>query len=189
MWDWVDSSLVEMVMVVASTLVFYTAVIVATRLRGLRSFAKLSAYDFVMTLAVGSLLASTIVAKDPPLLLALTALTTIYVMQYVASVARRRWKWLEDLTSNDPLLLMEDGEFLEENMRDAHITHDELYAKLREANVTHLSQVRAVVLETTGDMNVLHGEELQRDLLTGVSQGRAKEGQASSGTLRKKLAT
>jgi uncharacterized membrane protein YcaP (DUF421 family) len=104
-------------------------------------------------------------------------------------VARRRWKWLEDLTSNDPLLLMEDGEFLEENMRDAHITHDELYAKLREANVTHLSQVRAVVLETTGDMNVLHGEELQRDLLTGVSQGRAKEGQASSGTLRKKLAT
>lgn len=175
MWkDWITGSPTEVIMVIASTLVFYTAVIVATRLRGLRSFAKMSAYDFVMTIAVGSLFATTIVTQKPSLLLALTALTTVYLMQFGASWARQRWPALRRLTSNQPLLLMKDGQFLEENMCAAHMTREEVYAKLRQANVLHREQVRAVVLETTGDVHVLHGDQLQAELLTGVAPGQVE---------------
>jgi uncharacterized membrane protein YcaP (DUF421 family) len=48
------------------------------------------------------------------------------------------------------------SEILEENMKSVRMTKDDLYAKLREANVTRLDQVRAVVVESTGDVSVLH---------------------------------
>ena len=55
-------------------------------------------------------------------------------------------------------------------MRARRVEEDDLIAKLREANVCDLSDVRAVVLETTGDITVLHGSRLQERLLNGVQR-------------------
>lgn len=51
---------------------------------------------------------------------------------------------------------MRGSEILDDNLKEAEVTHDDLRAKLREANVTQLSQVKAVVMESTGDVSVLH---------------------------------
>ena len=69
---------------------------------------------------------------------------------------RFKSKKAEDLIDNDPLLLMENGEVLEENMKASKVTQAELQSKLREANVIRLNQVKAVILETTGEISVLH---------------------------------
>ena len=53
---------------------------------------------------------------------------------------------------------------LTDNMQAARVTQDDLFAKLREANTLSMSEVRAVVLETTGDISVLHGPENGRPL-------------------------
>lgn len=73
---------------------------------------------------------------------------------------------------NSPLLLMDGPTVIEDNLRKARVTRGDLRSKLREANVTRLSQVRAVVFETTGDISVLHekGDEkmdlwLMKDVL------------------------
>ena len=89
-----------------------------------------------------------------------------YLRQKTPFVAR----WID----NQPVLLMMGDQFCEDNMRRAHVTKDDIRAKLREANVLDYSQVRAVVFETTGDISVLHTSQseqrLSLDLLADVRQ-------------------
>jgi len=72
------------------------------------------------------------------------------------------------------LLLMDGAEIIHQNLKSARVHEDQLIAKLREANVYNFNQVIAVVLETTGDISVLHRSNCQEDefekrLLQGVS--------------------
>ena len=86
---------------------------------------------------------------------------------------RARFSRFSHLVNNEPLLLMQGPSMLRANMQQAKVTEEDIWAKLREANVLNLAQVRAVVLETTGDISVLHGESegvpLDAVLLTGVA--------------------
>ncbi|MGB3608583.1 YetF domain-containing protein, partial [Psychroserpens sp.] len=64
---------------------------------------------------------------------------------------------VQQLMDNKPTLLMKDGTIIEGSLDKCHVTESDLKAKLREANVIHLSEVKAVVFESTGDISVLHG--------------------------------
>ncbi len=76
------------------------------------------------------------------------------------------------MIDNRPLLLMVGREMLDDNLRQARVTADDLRSKLREANVLNYDQLRAVVLEQTGDVSVLHGDaDIDPDLLTDVRDG------------------
>ena len=161
-----------MAMVVLSALGIYIALIVFTRLAGLRSFSKLSSFDFAITVAIGTILASTILMRNPPLLQGIIGLGMLYGIKLMVSILRRRYASISALVDNTPVLLMAGEEVLHENMRKEQMTMDDLRAKLREANVIHPGQIRAVVMETTGDVSVLHadpdGPALDPDLLRDV---------------------
>ncbi len=143
---------------VVSTIAIFLAVITYTRIVGLRSFSKMSSFDFAMTVAVGSLM-SAVGMGSSSLLTGLAVLATLYGVQVAIAFGRRRWSRFEGLVDNTPRLLMVGEELLEDAMRTARVTRSDVLAKLREANVTDLSQVHAVVLETTGDISVLHGTD------------------------------
>ncbi|MGB3801145.1 MAG: YetF domain-containing protein, partial [Lewinella sp.] len=64
----------------------------------------------------------------------------------------------EDVAENDPVLLMDGSTILYDNLKKTNVSESDLIAKLREANVLRLDQVMAVVMETTGDISVLHQE-------------------------------
>ena len=169
---WFLTTLPDLLAVILSTLGIFVTLIVLTRLIGLRSFSKMSSFDFALTVAIGSIIASTILTKSPPLIQAMTALATVYVVQFSVSWLRKRTSWLSRLDDNEPLLLMAGSEMLHDNLEEARVTEDDVWAKLREANVLHPGQVRAVVFETTGDISVLHGDDggvpLDPRLLTSV---------------------
>lgn len=76
---------------------------------GLRTFAKMSSFDFVTTVAMGSIVASTAITRQPPVFQALVALLTLYLMVHVTAWARHRWTGVSDVIDNQPILLM-DGE-------------------------------------------------------------------------------
>jgi uncharacterized membrane protein YcaP (DUF421 family) len=143
-------------MVIISTVGIYVALILFTRIAGLRSFSKMSSFDFAITVAIGSIIASTILAEDPPLLQATVALGALYVVQMTVAAFRGKSTLMSTLVDNQPLLLMKGTQVLDHNLKKAKVTHNDLHAKLREANVTQLSQVKAVVMEATGDVSVLH---------------------------------
>jgi uncharacterized membrane protein YcaP (DUF421 family) len=65
---------------------------------------------------------------------------------------------MEKVVDNEPLVLMAGDRILRDNLNKSRVTENDLWAKLREANVLDPQEVRAVVLETTGDISVLHGQ-------------------------------
>lgn len=165
--QWLLTSWTQVWLVIFSTVVIFTAVIVYTRLAGLRSFSKMSAFDFASTVAIGSLMA-TVAITSSSLLNGLVAMGTIYAVQIGIAVLRRHTR-IERLVDNNPVLLMNGDQLLEDNLSRSNITRSDVWAKLREANVTQYDQILAVVLETTGDVSVLHGEgPLEPGLLEGV---------------------
>ncbi len=144
-------------------------VIFVVRIIGLRAFSKMTAFDFVVTVAIGSLLAGASQATSwSDFVQATAAVASLLGVQYVSARLRRASDTFETLVQNKPVLLMEDGRILHAALTATRVAEDDLIAKLREANVLDFSQVRAVVLETTGNISVLHGAKLQQRLLDGV---------------------
>ncbi|MGY0391980.1 DUF421 domain-containing protein [Bizionia sp. KMM 8389] len=156
----------------ASFLIF-CIVILLTRIIGLRSFAKFTAFDFAFTIAIGSII-STILTSSTSVAHGATAIASLLILTFIFSFLQRRFSFINDLISNKPLLLMKDDYIFETNLKHARIQKSQLIAKLREANVTNFNQVLAVVLESTGDISVLHKAAsendlaLQQELLSGV---------------------
>ena len=154
--------------------VIVACVIVLTRLNGLRSLSKQSAFDFPITVATGSLIASTIISKDVPVLVGVVAAVGLYAVQAAISLSRIGSRLFKETVDNTPLLLMEGDRIIDVNLRRARVTHEDLMSKLRAAGVTDLGQVRAVIFETTADVSVLTGkpgEEVDPSLLDGVNRG------------------
>jgi uncharacterized membrane protein YcaP (DUF421 family) len=134
-------------------------VIVLVRVIGLRSFSKLTAFDFVVTLATGSLLATAASASGwQAYAQAIGAMASLLAAQMVLAWLRRRSDRVRGLVENDPVLIAHEGRMLHGAMRRNRIAEADINSKMREADVRDLSQVRAIVLETTGDITVLTGD-------------------------------
>ncbi|WP_425629045.1 DUF421 domain-containing protein [Cellulophaga lytica] len=159
--------------VILSILAIFTIVIVITRISGLRTFAKMSSFDFASTIAIGSILASIVLNSSQSITKGAIALGGIILFQSVFSYCKRNFEWFNNLFTNKPMLLMDNGEFILNNLRKTNVDAKDVYAKLREANVKDKSEVLAVILESTGDISVLHRSkdvELSKDILTGVKK-------------------
>ena len=170
---WIETTWMAALMVVLSTLGIYASVMLLTRLAGLRSFSKMSSFDFGITVAIGAVIASTLIAKNPPLLQGAVALAALYGVQIATAILRQHFTWARSLIDNQALLLMAGDQIIKKNLRKARMTEEDLRGKLREANVIDYRQIRAVVMETTGDVSVLHASpddpDLDPDLLEGVA--------------------
>ncbi len=157
---------------VLSTILIYVAIIIITRMNGLRTFAKMSSFDFAITIAIGSLIASTMLIKDQSVANGTVGLIVLIGLQALVAFLRKKSDKFESFITNTPVLLMEGTNILYENLEATKVSRSDLYAKLREANVTHLEQVIVVVLETTGDISVLHkgepGNTISKELMKNV---------------------
>lgn len=156
-WQWLGSNWNQAWLVVVSTVGVTVAVIVYTRIAGLRSFSKMSSFDFAITVAFGSIIASVALFPGARLLNGIIALGALYVFQGLVAAARRR-RSFGDVVDNVPLLLMAGEEVLHDNLVRARLTENDVRGKLRQANVLNYGQIRAVVFEQTGDISVLHGD-------------------------------
>ncbi|QDV68574.1 hypothetical protein Poly24_22840 [Rosistilla carotiformis] len=156
---WIHASPNQLGMILLSTVCVYAAILVYTRVSGLRSFSKMSAADFAMTIAIGSLFGATISTPSPTLLMGGFALLCVFVGQTVVAWLRRKSPAISKLVDNQPLLLMAGSEILRGNLRRANLTEADLRGKLRQSNVYRYDDVLAVVFETTGDVSVLQRDD------------------------------
>ncbi|QDV44990.1 hypothetical protein Enr13x_48630 [Stieleria neptunia] len=161
---WIFVSLSELAMILISAVVVYIAILIYTRTVGLRSFSKMSAADFAMTIATGSLFGATISSPSPSLFMGLFAIFCVFVAQWAVAKLRVQSRTLANVVDNQPLLLMAGSEILHENMRMANITEEDLFGKLRESNAMNFDQVKAVVFEITGDVSVIHASDADAQL-------------------------
>lgn len=145
--------------VFVSALIAYFALIISLRISGKRTLAKWNAFDFVMTIALGSILASVILIDDVSLSEGILAFVLLITFQYIITLLSVRIPFVRKLIKSNPTLLFNKGEFLIDALKSQRVTESEVMAAIRESGIVSLDDVEAVVLETDGSFSVMRKSE------------------------------
>jgi uncharacterized membrane protein YcaP (DUF421 family) len=140
--------------VVVGTLA-YAILVLLLRATGKRTLSKMNAFDLVVTVALGSTLATVLLSKDVALAEGVVAFALLVLLQYAITWLSVRSDRVRTLVKAEPCLLLRDGRFLPEAMRRERVTEDEVQAAARAQGIASLQVVAAVVLETDGSFSVI----------------------------------
>ena len=147
----------------------YTVVVVFLRLSGLRTLSKMNAFDFIVTIALGSTLATILLNKDVTLAEGAAALGLLVGVQFAVTWSSVRYPWVKRLVTGEPHLLLYEGRLLDDALRSTRVTPDEVRSALRGAGLLAMDQAQAVVLETDGSFTVIsRGDASGHSTLRGV---------------------
>ena len=133
----------------------YVALVLLLRISGKRTLRKLNAFDLVVTVALGSTLATVLLSKSVALAEGALALALLISLQYAIAWLSVRSPRLEGMIKAEPTLLLHRGRFLEQAMRAERITREEILAALRASGAAEPQAIAAVVLETDGSLSVI----------------------------------
>ncbi len=135
--------------------VAYAAVVALIRVAGKRTVSKMNAFDLIVTVALGSTLATILLSADVSLVQGVAALGLLIGLQYAVSALTLRFGWARRLVKAQPTMVFHRGEFLRGAMHDTRMSEDEVLAAVRSQGVAALEDVEAVVVETDGTISVL----------------------------------
>lgn len=133
----------------------YVALVVLIRVSGKRTLAKMNAFDLVVTVALGSTLATILLSKDVALAEGVAAYATLIALQFAIAWLSSRSDFFESLVKSEPSMLLYNGRFLDREIRAERVTREEVIAALRSQSVSRIEDAAAVVLETDGSFTVL----------------------------------
>ena len=133
----------------------YVFLVGCLRWSGKRTLSKMNAFDLIVTVSLGSVLASLLLSKSVALAEGVVALSLLVGLQFAVTWTSVRVRWVRRFVTGEPLLLLDQGEFLPEALLHARVTEDEVCAAVRAAGIGPLNQVAAVVLETDGSFSVI----------------------------------
>ena len=157
----------------------YVSLVILLRVSGKRTLSKMNAFDFVVTVALGSTLASVLLSKDVPLVEGLTAFGLLLLVQFVITWLSVRSRTVSRLVKSTPILLYHQGQFLEQAMKAERINEEEILQAVRSRGFLSLERVAAVVLETDGSISVMQVSD-QSESLSALTNVRLKEEKGAS---------
>lgn len=141
----------------------YVTLIAFLRISGKRTLSKMNAFDFVVTVALGSTLATVLLNKNVTLAQGALAFALLVSMQFAVTWSSVRARWVRRLTTGEPALLFYQKKLLPLALRWERVTEDEVRAAVRAAGFANLNEVEAVVLETDGSFSVIRRSEKAGD--------------------------
>jgi uncharacterized membrane protein YcaP (DUF421 family) len=133
----------------------YIALVVLLRVSGKRTLSKMNAFDLIVTVALGSTLATILLSKDVALAEGLAAFATLIGLQYVVAWLSVRSEAVNRLVKSEPTLLVYRGQLLHGALRRQRVTEGEVLAAVRSEGLGSLEDVEAVVLETDASFSVV----------------------------------
>ena len=136
----------------------YFALVLFLRVAGNRTLSKLNVFDLVVTVSLGSTLATVVISKDVPLADGAMAFFVLIALQFIVTWTNVRVKWVRKLVTGEPILLLHQGRMLDPALLKARVAEDEVFVALRMAGMSTLDQAEAVVLETDGSLTVIGKE-------------------------------
>lgn len=145
--------------VLLSAVLVYPALIVMLRISGKRTLGKMNAFDLVVTVAVGSTLATVLLPSDVTVAGGVVALGILVGLQAAATWLCTRSRRVARLLKSAPTLLLRDGELLNESLRSQRVTEGEIRQAVRSQGLGDLSAVAAVVLEADGTFSVIASDQ------------------------------
>ena len=148
----------------------YASLVVLLRISGKRTLSKMNAFDLVVTVALGSVLATILLSKDVTLAQGALAIALLVALQFAITWSSVRMRWVRRLATGEPALLLFRGTLLTEALRRARVTEDEARAAVRSAGIASLQEVEALVLETDGSFSVVKRGAADASSLAGLAR-------------------
>ncbi len=133
----------------------YVGLVLFLRISGKRTLSKLNAFDLVVTVALGSILATTLLNKDVALAEGLVALASLIALQFLVTWSSVRFRWLREGVRSEPAVLVRDGRPLPEVLRRERVTEDEATSAVRDAGGRTLAEAEVVILESDGSLTAV----------------------------------
>lgn len=141
--------------VVCVTPLAYFTMILLLRISGKRTLSKMNAFDFVVTVALGAVLASVALNQSIPLADGVAAFVVFIAVQFLFTWLSVRVKSVKTLITSKPAIIFYKGEFLPQVMKKERITVEEVFSAARQGGFSTLDNIDIIVLETTGDMAII----------------------------------
>ena len=133
----------------------YASLVLLLRISGKRTLSKMNAFDLVVTVALGSSLATVLLNKDVALAEGVLAFATLIVLQYIVASLSTYSDRLQGIVKSEPAMLLFRGEYLFKVMRRERVTEAEILAAIRSSGFAGMGDVETVVLETDGTFSVI----------------------------------
>lgn len=137
------------------TILAYIAMILLLRSSGKRTLSKMNAFDFIVTVALGSALAAVSLNKSIPLIDGVLAFFVLIFLQYAITWLSVRHKIVKHIITSKPTLLLYKGELLEGALKKERVTIEEINSAARNGGHEDLSKIDAMILESTGEITVI----------------------------------
>lgn len=138
-------------------LVAYGALVLVLRLSGKRTLAKMNAFDFVVTVALGSALSTILLSPDIALAAGVAAIALLCGAQYVVAWLSTRTAIVRRMVKSQSVLVLRDGRFIDAALRRERLTPSEVRQAIRAGGNGAVEDIAAVVLETDGTLSVIPG--------------------------------
>jgi len=137
----------------------YAIVILGIRLVGKRSTSQMNSFDWIVTVAVGSLVSSTIILKSISILEGAFSIFLLLIMQLILTKILSYNTVLQKLVRATPQLLVYEGKYLEDNLITERVVKGEILSAIRHRGIQNISDVHAVVLETDSTFSVINNTD------------------------------
>jgi uncharacterized membrane protein YcaP (DUF421 family) len=145
---------------VLSGVIAYTTLIAVLRISGKRTLSKMNAFDLVITVALGSTLATVLLSRQTALADGVTALLLLVALQFAVAWTSVRLPWFESAVKSEPTALLVRGALLHDALDRQRVAESEVMAAVRGAGLARLEDAGLVVLETDGSFSVVSADAL-----------------------------
>jgi uncharacterized membrane protein YcaP (DUF421 family) len=136
--------------IVIRAAIIFAFVFLLTRLLGRRELNSLEPFDLILLVVTGDLVQQGVTQNDNSLTGALLAISTIGLLTVALSYLSFRFKRMRPILNGEPIVLVEDGEVIEPNLRRQRLTQEEIGAEARLEGIASIEDVRWAILETNG---------------------------------------
>jgi uncharacterized membrane protein YcaP (DUF421 family) len=141
--------------IVLRATVVFLVVLLVTRVVGKRDLASLEPFDVILLVVIGDLVQQGVTQSDYSLTGAILAIVTISLLTVATAYVSYRFRTLRPVLEGEPVVLIENGNLLDANLRRERLTVEELIAEARQQSIGSLDDVEWAVLETTGRISFL----------------------------------
>lgn len=159
---------IEAAEILGLVILVFVLLVFMLRISGKRTTSKMNSFDWVVSVALGSMTAATMLGQVE-LHEGLVGLGGLIFVQVVVATLEQRFSWFQKIIKAKPRLLFLDGTIEREALREERISEVELFSAVRSAGLSSLEEVQAIVMETNSDLSVIQkSEQGGRDFLRNV---------------------
>jgi uncharacterized membrane protein YcaP (DUF421 family) len=141
--------------IVIRAAVAFLIILLLTRIVGRRELNTLEPFDLILLVTIGDLVQQGVTQNDFSVTGLTLAVGTIAVLTVLFSYLPWRFQVLRPVLEGQPVILVEDGNVIEKNLRRHRLTKEELAAEARCQQIDSLDRIRWAVLETSGKISFI----------------------------------